>query len=101
VFVKEIRPESNEVVLAALEGMYKTNFLIRDVNVADKHLFTDQFDIVCRIRYRKQNTLCRVVFLENSTARVELAEALESIAPGQTAVFYQQGKVLGGGFIVG
>ena len=101
VFVKEIRPESNEVVLAPLEGMYKTNFLIRDVNVADKHLFTDQFDIVCRIRYRKQNTLCRVVFLEDGNARVELAEALESIAPGQTAVFYQQGKVLGGGFIVG
>ena len=100
VFVKEIRPETNEVILAPLKSMYKTDFLIRDVNVVDKSLFSLEFDIYCRIRYRKQNTLSRVVFLENRTARVELAEPLESIAPGQTAVFYRGGKILGGGFII-
>lgn len=101
VFVKEIRPIANEVVLAPLENMYKTEFLVRDVNIVDKSLFTSEFDVFCRIRYRKQNTLSRIVFLENGTAKVELAEPLESIAPGQTAVFYREGKVLGGGFIVG
>jgi len=99
VFVKEIRPETNEVVLASLKSMYKSEFLIHDINVVDKKLFTDEFNIITRIRYRKQNTLSRVVFLENGKARVELAEPLESIAPGQTAVFYRDGKVLGGGFI--
>ncbi|HLP04760.1 MAG TPA: tRNA 2-thiouridine(34) synthase MnmA [Paludibacter sp.] len=99
VFVKEIRPGTNEVVLAPLSSMYKNEFLVCDVNVVDKALFTNSFDVNCRIRYRKQNTLCRVVFLENGRAKVELAEPLESIAPGQTAVFYRDGKVLGGGFI--
>jgi len=99
VFVKEIHPQTNEVILAPLENMYKTEFLIRNVNVVDKNLFTSDYDINCRIRYRKQNTLCRVIFLENNTAKVELSEPLESIAPGQTAVFYMDGKVLGGGFI--
>jgi len=79
--------------------MYKTEFLIRDVNVINRSLFTTDFDVNCRIRYRKQNTLCRVVFLENNQAKVELAEPLESIAPGQTAVFYRNGMILGGGFI--
>ncbi|MFA5045225.1 MAG: tRNA 2-thiouridine(34) synthase MnmA [Paludibacter sp.] len=100
VFVKEIRPETNEVILAPLTGMYKSQFIIHDVNVVDKSLFSTEFDIFCRIRYRKQNNLCRVIFLENNTAKVELAEPLESIAPGQTAVFYKDGKVLGGGFIL-
>jgi tRNA-specific 2-thiouridylase len=99
VFVREIRPDTNEVVLAPLESMYKTEFLIRDVNVVDQALFSTDFDVMCRIRYRKQNTLSRVVFLENRTARVELSEPLESIAPGQTAVFYRDGRILGGGFI--
>ncbi len=99
VFVREIRPDTNEVVLAPLESMYKTEFLIRDVNVVDQALFSMDFDVMCRIRYRKQNTLSRVVFLENRTARVELSEPLESIAPGQTAVFYRDGRILGGGFI--
>jgi len=99
VFVKEIRSQSNEVILAPLENMYKTEFFIRNVNVVDKSLFTKDFDVFCRIRYRKQNTLSRVIFFEDGKAKVELAEPLESIAPGQTAVFYRDGKVLGGGFI--
>lgn len=100
VFVKEIKPETNEVVLTSLQDMYKLEFIIQDVNVVDENLFSDNFDTICRIRYRKQNTLCKVIFLENKRAKVILAEPLESIAPGQTAVFYKEGKVLGGGFIL-
>ncbi len=99
VFVKEIKAGTNEVVLAPLAAMYKTEFLIHNVNVVDKKLFSDKFDIYCRIRYRKQNTICRVIFMENGRIKVELAEPLESIAPGQTAVFYRDGRILGGGFI--
>ena len=99
VFVKEIKADTNEVILAPLAAMYKTEFQIHNVNVVDKNLFNDAFDIYCRIRYRKQNTLCRVNFMEKGKAKVELAEPLESIAPGQTAVFYRDGRILGGGFI--
>ena len=99
VFVKEIQPDTNEVVLAPLINMYKTEFFVHAVNVVDKSLFTNEFDINCRIRYRKQNTLCRVIFMEDGKAKVELNEPLESIAPGQTAVFYKDGRILGGGFI--
>lgn len=100
VFVKEIKPKTNEIVLATLAEMYKTDFLVQNYNVIDKAMFSNEFDTICRIRYRKQNTLCRLVFLDNKTLKVELAEALESIAPGQTAVFYRDGLVLGGGYIV-
>ena len=100
VFVKEIFPDTNEVVLASLKNMYKSVFFVQDVNVVDEGLFSDNFDVMIRIRYRKQNTPGRVIFLENNQARIELAEPLESIAPGQAAVFYRDGKVLGGGFIM-
>lgn len=99
VFVKQINPDRNEVMLAPLSSLYKTEIYLKEVNVVNKQLFTEKFDIYTRIRYRKQNTLSRVVLLENNTAKIELAEPLESIAPGQTAVFYRDGKVLGGGFI--
>ncbi|MDD3078977.1 MAG: tRNA 2-thiouridine(34) synthase MnmA [Paludibacter sp.] len=99
-FVKEIRPETNEVVLTSLQNMYKTVFMVYNVNVVDSKLFGPDFNTIIRIRYRKQNTPGRVVLLENNTARIELAAPLESVAPGQTAVFYRDGRVLGGGFIV-
>ncbi|NDV46399.1 tRNA 2-thiouridine(34) synthase MnmA [Paludibacter sp. 221] len=99
VFVKEIRTQTNEVVLAPLKSLYQTEFYVRDFNVVDKNLFSPNFDTITRIRYRKQNTLSRIIFAGNNRMKVELAEPLESIAPGQTAVFYRNGKVLGGGFI--
>ena len=99
VFVKDILPETNEVVLAPLSAMYKTEFFVKDYNLVDKNLFSTEFDTICRIRYRKQNTLCRIIILDDKQLKVKLAEPLESIAPGQTAVFYRDGKVLGGGFI--
>jgi tRNA-uridine 2-sulfurtransferase len=100
VFVKEIRPVANEVVLAPLARMYKTEFFVNQCNFVDTALFSADYDTTTRIRYRKQNTLSRVVILDNGRVKVELAEPLESIAPGQTAVFYRDGKVLGGGFII-
>jgi len=99
VFVKEILPTTNEVVLAPLANIYKTEFFVKDYNMADKDLFSLEFDTICRIRYRKQNTLSRIVIIDDTRLKVELAEPLESIAPGQTAVFYRDGKILGGGFI--
>ena len=88
------------MVLAPLDNMYKTEFFVRDYNLVDASLFSADYDTTTRIRYRKQNTLSRVVILEDGYLKVELAEPLESIAPGQTAVFYRDGKVLGGGFII-
>jgi tRNA-specific 2-thiouridylase len=99
VFVKEIRPDTKQVVLAPLSAMYKTQFDIQNINIVDKIQFSNDFNISVRIRYRKQNTLCRVQFINEYEASVILKEPLESIAPGQTAVFYRDGKVLGGGFI--
>lgn len=100
VFVKEIKANSNEIVLAPLASMYQNQIEIKDINIVNKDDFEFANDIYCRIRYRKQNTLCRVEFLPNNTAIIHLAEPLDAIAPGQTAVFYQADRVLGGGFIV-
>ena len=99
VFVKEIRPETNQVVLAPLSSLYQKEFFVCNYNIIDKNLFSNEFDTTTRIRYRKQNTLSRIIILNNNRLKIELAAPLESIAPGQTAVFYRDGKVLGGGFI--
>ena len=99
VFVKEIRPETNEVILAPLNSLYKNEFIVKDYRITDKSLFSTEFDTVTKIRYRKQETLSRIVFLDDNRLKIELRNPLESIAPGQTAVFYRGNKVLGGGFI--
>lgn len=99
MFVKEIRPQTNEVVVTRLEKMYRSGFYAIDYNLVSPTLFSADFDVSVRIRYRKQNTQGRIRILDSKLLKVELKEPLESIAPGQTAVFYRDGKVLGGAFI--
>lgn len=100
VFVKEILADENKIVLAPLKSMYKSSFFVEEYRLVDPNLFTDNFDTYTRIRYRKQNTLSKISIINDNQIKVELAEPLESIAPGQTAVFYRNGMVLGGGFII-
>jgi tRNA-uridine 2-sulfurtransferase len=99
VFVKQMLPESNKIVLAPLKNMYQTSFHVENYHLVDESLFSENFDTYTRIRYRKQNTLSKITVLNENRIKVELADPLESIAPGQTAVFYRNGNVLGGGFI--
>lgn len=100
VFVKETIPQTNTVVLAPLSSLYKTEFLLKEWNLINEADFSDKFDITTKIRYRKQATPSRIIKLKNGLLKVELAEPLEAIAPGQAAAFYKGNVVLGGGIIV-
>jgi tRNA-specific 2-thiouridylase len=99
VFVKEIRPEENIVVLAPLKSLYKTSISLRDYKLVNPDDFSSDFDTIVKIRYRKQATPCRIILKDKNELLVELAELLDAIAPGQAAVFYRDGMVLGGGII--
>jgi tRNA-specific 2-thiouridylase len=100
VFVKEIIPQTNTVILSPLKDLYKTEFYLKDWNLINETDFTNDFDIIIKIRYRKQATPGRIRQLSDGRLKVELAEALESIAPGQAAAFYKGDVVLGGGIII-
>ena len=100
VFVKEISAQDNRVVIAPLSGMYKIRMILKSVNVIDSSDFDGRYAITCRIRYRKQNTPCRVFFISDNQAEVRFDEPVHSVAPGQAAAFYCGDRLLGGGIIV-
>lgn len=101
IFVKEIRREKNEVVLAPLASLYKDGMCLKDWNLIDKKDVLNSEEIIVKIRYRKQANRCRVALEADGSLRVSLLEPLESIAPGQAAAFYDgNGLLLGGGIIL-
>lgn len=100
VFVKEIIPDENKIVLAHLEDMYKEEMLLKDIHFNYPDEIRDCNDIICKVRYRKQETHCSIRLLEGNQALVTFAEPVNSIAPGQAAAFYRGEKLLGGGIIV-
>ena len=101
VFVKEIDPEKNEVVLASLSSLEKTEMWLKDWNLVNQERTLGRSDIIVKIRYRKQANHCRVALMADGCLRVSLLEPLEAIAPGQAAAFYDaDGLLLGGGIIL-
>lgn len=100
VFVKEIRPEKNEVVLASLQALEKTEMLLKDWNIVNRERLFGYEDIIVKIRYRKQENHCTVTVTPDNFLHVQLHEPLTAIASGQAAAFYKDGLLLGGGIIV-
>lgn len=100
VFVKEIFPEKNEVVLSDLKSLEKTEMLLKDWNIINKERLLGHNDIIVKIRYRKQENHCTVTITPDNLLHIQLHEPLTAIAPGQAAAFYKDNLLLGGGIIV-
>ena len=100
VFVKEIIPSENKVVLGDLKSLEKTEMRLKDWNIINPSLLLGHDDVIVKIRYRKQANRCTVTLLPDKTLHVQLHEPLTAIASGQAAAFYLGDVVLGGGIIV-
>ncbi|MBQ8224918.1 MAG: tRNA 2-thiouridine(34) synthase MnmA [Bacteroides sp.] len=100
IFVKEILPERNVVVLAPLASLYRQDFCLKDWNLVEPARVLEAEGVIVKIRYRKQANRCRVTLGKENRLHVCLEQPLESIAPGQSAAFYNaDGLLLGGGII--
>ena len=101
VFVKEIRKEKNELVLASLSSLYKEEMRLKDWNLVEEERVLHSEKIIVKIRYRKQANHCTVTLDADGCLLVSLVEPLDAIASGQAAAFYDEsGLLLGGGIII-
>ena len=100
VFVKEIVPAENRVVLGDLKSLERTEMRLKDWNINNPVQLLGKGDVIVKIRYRKQENRCTVTLLADNTLHVQLHDPLTAIAPGQAAAFYRGDILLGGGIIV-
>ena len=100
VFVKDIIPSQNKVVLGNLRSLERSQMRLKDWNIINPDQLLNKDDVIVKIRYRKQENHCTVTILPDNTLHIRLHEPLTAIAPGQAAAFYRNGVVLGGGIIM-
>jgi tRNA-specific 2-thiouridylase len=98
LYVTEVRPETNEVVLGPLEAAHGSSFVLSGLNwLAD--VKKKEFSCAAQIRYRHKPAPCLVSVGQDGRAEVRLEKPQFAVAPGQAAVFYDGDRVLGGGII--
>lgn len=98
-YVLKINPAKNTVMLGDADQLKATHMLVEDINVADMNELLACSNLSVRIRYRSQPIPCQTIPLENQKLLVKFATEASAITPGQSAVFYDGNRVLGGGFI--
>jgi tRNA-specific 2-thiouridylase len=98
LYVTEIRPETNTVVLGDLEQLQRQKMIVRDINLIKYAKISEPLDALTKIRYKDPGTISTIV-QEGNKMIVEFYEPVKAVAPGQSAVFYEGDDVIGGGFI--
>lgn len=98
MFVIEIIPETNTVVLGTKEQLEKQEMWVRNFNLIKYEKLPAGFEALTRIRYKDPGTLA-TVNEEEGRLKVLFHKPVSAIAPGQSAVFYEGSDLVGGGFI--
>lgn len=100
VFVTEIIPETNTVVLGDEEDLDKTEMEVGKINLIKYDAISSGMEAVTKIRYKDKGSLSNLYPQDNGTVKVQFYEQAKGIAPGQSAVFYEGDDVIGGGIIM-
>ncbi len=100
LYVLEVRPRDNTVVLGNNEDLFTTVFYADRVNWIAVEALHGPMRVKAKIRYRHKEQPAMVFPAEDGKVRVVFDEAQRAITPGQAAVFYQDDTVVGGGVII-
>lgn len=101
VFVKEIRPKTNEVVLADNADVYAPALTCDRLKFMGMEKIEDGMEVFAKIRYNHKGAPCTLYKRGEDLAECRFSEPQRAITPGQAVVFYREDYVLGGGTIVG
>jgi len=98
VYVTAIDPENNTVVLGDEEDLNKTTMQVNKINMIKYDDITDGMEVTTKIRYKDKGELSNI-YTNTSGVEVVFYNPVKSVAPGQSAVFYEGDDVIGGGII--
>jgi tRNA-uridine 2-sulfurtransferase len=102
LYVLAIHPDSHEVTVGADEDLYSRNLYANRLNwISVPNLGEGEtLRVSAKIRHRHTPALATLSRVDDDTVHALFDEPQRAITPGQSAVFYQEDEVVGGGWII-
>jgi len=94
-YVLSIDAKKNQIVVGKKEELACNRVILDNLNMFSEE---KEFNTTVKLRYRTIAVSCNVK-IEKNQAFVELNESVFGVAVGQAAVFYDNDKLIGGGWI--
>ncbi|MBK9735719.1 MAG: tRNA 2-thiouridine(34) synthase MnmA [Saprospiraceae bacterium] len=98
MFVTEILPESNTVVLGEVDDLIRNGMTVGQINMMKYPEIYPGMEAITQVRYNDKGVMAALQ-PSGDKINVEFYANVRGIAPGQSAVFYEGDDVIGGGII--
>lgn len=99
MYVVEIRPTTNEVVLGENDDVFKKILIAKEVNFITMDCLDEPYSCQAKIRYSSNTSSCTLYPAEGNKVKVVFDEPQRAVTPGQAVVFYEDDLLVGGGII--
>ena len=99
LFVLGFNEEKNEVIVGEEKELYKKEVLVDSINLLLMDKITEWTEVEVKTRYSTKSAKAKIIQEENKI-RIVFEEPQRAITPGQSAVFYKDDIVVGGGKII-
>lgn len=100
LFVLGFNKEKNEVIVGEENELYSKEITVEDINLLLVDEIKEPIEVDVKTRYSTKVAKAKIVQTDDNTIKVTFDEPQRAITPGQSAVFYVDDYVLGGGKIV-
>ena len=99
LFVIGFNPLKNQVIVGEENELYKKETLVKDINLLLFNKIEQPIEVDVKTRYSSKMAKAKINQESDDTIRVIFDEPQRAITPGQSAVFYIDDIVIGGGKI--
>lgn len=99
LFVIGFNPAKNELIVGEEKELYKKEIEVTDINLLLVDQITEPMEVDVKTRYSSKMAKAKII-QEGNKIKVTFNEPQKAITPGQSAVFYVDDIVLGGGKII-
>lgn len=99
LYVQRVEPQTNTVVLGRDEELLRSDCRVGDLNLFDATLGRATMDADVKVRYATPPSRATLTPQPNGQVLVRFHQPQRALSPGQSAVFYQGDRLLGGGII--
>src|SRR4030042_6268546 len=97
LYVKEIKPEKNIIIVGEEKDILQKSLRVKDINFIADSPPEKNFRAMVKIRYNFKETPAEIRIEDKKTATVIFDALQKAITPGQSAVFYNNDILIGGG----
>ena len=100
VVVVGFNKEKNEVIVGVKDEIYQKEMYVTDINLLLFDELKEKMKVNVKTRYSSKEESATIEMIDNNTIKVKFENPVARITPGQSAVFYLDDIVVGGGKIL-